>query len=79
MQRVANSVHGWHRRQLFRVDNLSLALAFERGRCSELVVLSFVRKFWATSMANNLRPHTMWIPSELNSSDEPSREHDSES
>eukprot|EP00972_Heterocapsa_arctica_P049010 7217689-Heterocapsa_arctica.AAC.1 len=29
-------------------------------------------------MAKNLRPHVRWIASELNSSDEPSREHDSE-
>eukprot|EP00974_Lingulodinium_polyedra_P100371 9722201-Lingulodinium_polyedra.AAC.1 len=79
MQRIANSRRGFCVRQLFLLDNMSLALAFERSRTSRFGLLAIMRRFNAYALAKNTRCYYRWIPSELNSSDAPSRELDPDS
>ena len=55
------------------VDNLSVALCFSRRRSKEYVVISLIRRLVAIGLTRNIKIYVRWIPSELNSSDAPSR------
>ena len=72
-KRVANSNHGKDIRQVFLLDNMSLVLALARCRSKNFLVLTVLRKFYAYALAKHIRCFFRWIPSELNSSDAPSR------
>ena len=73
MKRIAMSRYGSQTRQLFLLDNMSLTLALERSRSRQYGLLRQVRVFNAYCIARGIQPSFRWIPSELNSSDEPSR------
>ena len=60
-------------RVLCLVDNMSVALCFSRRRSKEYVVISLIRRLVAIGLTRNIKIHVRWIPSELNSSDAPSR------
>ena len=65
--------YGVRIRQLFLLDNMSLVLCLSRGRARSFEVLVVIRKIYSYCMARGVRPYFRWIPSELNSSDDPSR------
>lgn len=73
LKRVAVSVHGRDIRQLLLVDNMAVALSFDRFRSRNFRLLLQIRKFAAYLLARNISSSVRWIPSELNNSDEPSR------
>ena len=73
LSRIAHTRHGKDARQLLLVDNLPVALAFDRGRSRNYKVLRCIRKFSALCLSRNLACAVRWIPSELNSADKPSR------
>ena len=73
LDRVACSRFGKNIRQLMLVDSMSVALSFDRCRSRSFKLLKQVRRYAATCLARNIDPHVRWIPSELNSADEPSR------
>lgn len=73
LNRVAFSKFGKNIRQLMLVDSMSVALSFDRCRSRSFKLLKQVRRYAATCLARNIDPHVRWIPSELNSADEPSR------
>lgn len=77
LQRVAETISGENTCQLFLVDNMSVALAFERCRCHGYRLLCQVRRFASYCLARNIRAGVRWIPSELNSADAGSIQHDS--
>ena len=60
-------------RVLCLVDNMSVALCFSRRRSKEHLVISLIRRLVAIGLTRNIKIHVRWIPSELNSSDAPSR------
>jgi hypothetical protein len=68
--RICSSRFGRDVRQLYLVDNMSVALAFERRRASSSGLLIHVRRFSAMCFARNVFATIRWIPSEFNSSDE---------
>ena len=65
-------------RILLLSDNLSFVLCFNRGRSRAFRLLTQIRRFASVHLARNIRISIRWIPSEFNSSDRGSREHDSE-
>ena len=73
LDRVAYTRYGHDVRQLFLVDSMSIALSFDRCRSRSFKLLRQIRRFASVCLARNLDPHVRWIPSELNSADEPSR------
>ena len=73
MQRLACQPAGHHHRQLLLADNMSVVLAFSRGRSKNFNLLVHIRRLYAYCLAKGLKPYFRWIPSELNSSDEPFR------
>ena len=76
VQRLVCGVYGLKIRQLFLLDNMSLVLCLSRGRARSFEVLVVIRKIYSYCMARGVRPYFRWIPSELNSSDDPSRQLD---
>ena len=62
-----------HCRQLFLVDSMSAALAFDRCRSKNFRMLRQIRKFCSFSLARNIAFSVRWLPSELNPADAPSR------
>ncbi len=66
--------YGHDVRQLALCDNLSVVLAFGRGRSRNYQILKILREFGAYLFARNVHVNIRWIPSELNMSDEGSRE-----
>ena len=73
IRRVCSSNHGHDCRQLCLVDNLSLALCFERSRSRNFKVIRILRQASAYLLGFNISLSVRWIPSELNSADGPSR------
>ena len=73
LKRIAMSVFGHDIRQLLLTDNMSVCLSFDRCRAKNFALLKQVRIFGAYCLARNLTCTIRWIPSELNSADEPSR------
>lgn len=73
LRRVAMSVFGSQIRQLFLLDNMSLVLALERSRSRQFSLLKQIRVFNSYCIARGIQPYFRWVPSELNSADEPSR------
>ena len=73
LDRVALTKYGKNIRQLLLVDSMSIALSFDRCRSRSFKLLRQIRRFAGTCLARNIDPHVRWIPSELNSADEPSR------
>ena len=73
LDRIAHTRYGHDVRQLFLVDSMSIALSFDRCRSRSFKLLRQIRRFASLCLARNLDPHVRWIPSELNSADEPSR------
>ena len=71
--RIAGTKHGQNVRLLLLVDNLPIALSFERRRSRKFKVLRLIRKFSTICLACNLACSVRWIPSEYNAADEPSR------
>ena len=63
-------------RILLLSDNLSIVLCFNRGRFRHIRLLAQVRRFASVCLARNIRISVRCIPSEFNSSDKGSREHD---
>ena len=76
VRRVCGSKFGLGHRQLCLVDNLSLALCFERCRSQNFKVLRVLRQACAYQLVCNTSVAVRWIPSELNSADGPSRADD---
>ena len=77
LARIAHTRWGRNIRQLLLVDNMAVALAFDRGRPRNYKMLRIIRKFGAFCLARSISPSVRWIPSEYNSADEPSRNHNS--
>ncbi len=75
LRRIALSVFGSDVRQLLLVDNMAVALAFDRFRSRSFALLKQIRRFSSYLLARNISTTVRWIPSEFNSSDEPSRIH----
>ena len=73
LTRIANSFWGQNIRQLLFVDNMAIALAFDRSRSRNFKVLRIIRKFAALCLSRNITCSVRWIPSEYNAADEPSR------
>ena len=73
VERLVLGIHGHDIRQLFLLDNMSLVICLARGRSRSFGVLVQLRRIYSYCMVRNVMPHFRWIPSELNSSDEPSR------
>lgn len=73
LKRIALTVFGQNIRQLLLVDNMSVALAFDRCRSRDYFLLKQIRKFCSYLLARNIHACVRWLPSELNNSDEPSR------
>lgn len=78
LRRIANSIFGQDIRQICLTDNMSVCLAFDRSRAKNFALLSQIRIFGAYCLARNIACTIRWIPSELNSADEPSRLDDEE-
>ena len=62
-------------RLLLLSDNISTVLCFNRGRSRHFKLLTQIRRFASVCLARNVRISIRWIPSEFNSSDKGSREH----
>jgi len=73
IQRLACGVFGLNIRQLVLLDNMSLVLSLSRGRSRSFGLLVVMRRIYSYCLARGIRLYVRWIPSELNSSDEPSR------
>ena len=73
LKRIALTTFGHSMRQLLLVDNLSVALAFDRCRSRDYKLLKQIRRFCGYLLARNISASIRWVPSELNNSDEPSR------
>ena len=73
LERICHSRFGHDNHQLLLTDSLSMALAFDRARSRSYRVLQQIRRFAALALSRNVSPHVRWVPSELNSADEPSR------
>ena len=78
LRRIALSTFGSHIRQLILCDNRSVVLAFDRSRARNYKLLLQIRRFAAYCLARNIMCTVRWVPSELNSADEPSRLHSDE-
>ena len=64
-------------RILFLSENLSIVRCFALGRSRDFKLLTQIRRVASVCLARNIRTSIRWIPSEFNSSDRGSREHDS--
>ncbi|CAK0801976.1 unnamed protein product, partial [Prorocentrum cordatum] len=53
-----------HSKVLMLVDNMSLALAMQKGRCRDPALLGQLRQMAALQLATGLRVQCRWIPSE---------------
>ena len=73
LKRIAVSVFGHDIRQLLLTDNMSVCLSFDRSRSRSYSLLQQIRRFSAYCLSRNIACTVRWIPSELNSADEPSR------
>ena len=73
LKRVALSRFGKDIRQLLLVDNMAVALSFDRFRSRNYRLLRQIRRYSSYLLARNIAASVRWIPSEFNSSDEPSR------
>lgn len=73
LKRIALTTFGHSIRQLLLVDNLSVALAFDRCRSRDYKLLKQIRRFCGYLLSRNIAASIRWVPSELNNSDEPSR------
>ena len=73
LRRIALSPYGTGIRQLLLVDNMSVALSFDRFRSRNYRLLKQIRRFSSYLLSRNIATTVRWVPSELNSSDEPSR------
>lgn len=73
LKRIALTTFGHSIRQLLLVDNLSVALAFDRCRSRDYKLLKQIRRFCGYLLSRNISASIRWVPSELNNSDEPSR------
>lgn len=73
MERLACGASGSRTRQLFLLDSMSLVLCLCRGRSRSFSALVQLRRFFSYALARDILPSFRWIPSELNSSDAPSR------
>ena len=73
IRELAHQTFGHDIRQLFLVDNMSVALAFSRSRAHDFALLVQIRRFCAYAIARGIVCYIRWIPSELNDSDAPSR------
>lgn len=78
LKRIALTVFGSNIRQVLLVDNLSVALSFDRCRSRDFKLLKQIRKFCSYLLARNISASIRWVPSELNNSDIPSRYHSDE-
>ena len=74
--RAAHSLPVKNCRMLLLSDNLSVVLCFARGRSRDFRLFVQIRRFASVCLARNIRFAIRWIPSEFNSSDEGSREHE---
>ena len=54
-------------------DSAAVTAALTKGRCSSFTLLVAVRRIMAVILATGSRPKFVWIPSESNPADEPSR------
>ena len=73
LKRIALTTFGHSIRQLLLVDNLAVALAFDRCRSRDYKLLKQIRRFCGYLLSRNISASIRWVPSELNNSDEPSR------
>lgn len=73
LRRIALSIFGHDTRQLLLTDNMSVCLSFDRSRAKNYPLLKQIRIFNAYCLARNISCTIRWVPSELNSADEPSR------
>ena len=64
---------GRNLKQLCLVDNLGVALSYDRFRAKDFRLLTNLRKTAGYLLARNNRLSVRWIPSEKNSADPPSR------
>ena len=74
LKHIALTRFGHDVRQLVLCDNMSVVLSFERCRSKNFRLLSLIRRFSALCLSRNIHVSIRWIPSELNISDEPSRD-----
>ena len=73
LRRIALSVFGHDIRQLMLTDNMAVCLSFDRSRARNFRLLLQIRRFTAYLLARNVACAVRWIPSELNSADNPSK------
>lgn len=73
LERSAVTRLGSRQRRLFLVDNLAVALCFERGRAKSHAMLRLVRRWGALCLARDVRASVRWMRSETNPADLPSR------
>ena len=73
LSRIACSKRGRDIRQLLLVDNMAVALSFERHRSKNFSVLKAIRRFGSLCLARNISTCIRWVPSEANAADKPSR------
>jgi hypothetical protein len=64
------------RRCLHLSDNMSVVLAFSKGRCSNFVILACIRRTLAHEIATNCQFLFRWVPSERNAMDKASRRYE---
>ena len=73
VRRLARNSNSQGKRHLVLVDNLALAFAAGKGRCSNHAMLRENQKIGALLLACNIVLRVRWVPSEYNVSDGPSR------
>ena len=66
LSRIACSRHGHDIRQLLLVDNMAVALSFERHQSPNFSMLKAIRKFGGFCLARNIATCTRWIFCEAN-------------
>ena len=71
---IVHDHHSSNTRQLFLVDSMSAALAFDRCRSKNHRMLRQIRKFCSLGLARNISFSVRWVPSEFNPADAPSRD-----
>ena len=71
---IVHDQHASNTRQLFLVDSMSAALAFDRCRSKNHRMLRQIRKFCSLGLARNISFSVRWVPSEFNPADAPSRD-----
>ena len=71
---IVSDIHTCNARQLFLVDSMSAALAFDRCRSKNFKMLRCIRRFCSLALARNISFAVRWVPSELNPADKPSRD-----